>query len=425
MSDSYSLSTQYEIQEIGIDGQDVIGLFNQISIYENIFRPVITGSVVLVDSDAARFIDEYKIEGNEPFTFTFTNYLGEELFFEGVLNGQRDKVQDTNKVIYTFDFCSLQVLKNEQSWVTKRFNEEKPEDVVKEMIERIEEGAHSDIDIFEAKGEPISFLGSRRRPTDIIGYVLKNSVMLSGEQAQVTDQKKVRTEQSSGSTGSLCWQTLDGYRYGSIDDILERKVGTDQGEFLHRLQQRSIPLAELMNTVIQYNFEEIGDMQTKARSGAFRSVNISFDMDKGLYKEVEYIGTDKMTEKQQDQITKPTRYVCKPFVNERFQTDCARATPDTWDKSRKTLQQNEARQNTFTDQAGTFVLPPRFQVRAGDFLEVKIPRVQSIKDAGYNEKHSGYYVIKQVGHHILSDGRAYTKIKTVRSTTQQDDASSQ
>ena len=49
-----------------------------------------------------------------------------------------------------------------------------------------------------------------------------------------------------------------------------------------------------MASVISYDFEEMGDMQTKMRAGAFRSVNISFDMDKGLYKEVDnYNGEDK------------------------------------------------------------------------------------------------------------------------------------
>lgn len=425
MSNDFSLSTQYKIHKIEIDGHDVVGLLKQVSIYENVFRPVIAGSIVLMDSDGASFIQQYKIEGNEEFNFTFTNSRDEELNFSGYLNGQRNKVQDGANVIYTFDFTTEQVQKNEGEFVTKRFNEEKPEDVVEEMLKRIEGGDHSQMDKMEAKGEPISFTGGRKRPTDIIGYVLKHAVMNSGSQAQVTDGKKSQTEKSSGSTGALFWQTLDGYRYVSIDDILAGKGGNDAGTFTHRLQNHGIPLEDAMTSVISYDFEEMGDMQTKMRSGAFRSVNISFDLDKGLYKEVEYNGEDKMTEKQKKQVTKPTRYIMRPYTNERFQQNCDRAQNDQWDKTRKTLQQGEARQNTFSDQKGTFVLPPNFTIRAGDKIEIKIPRVESESGGGYNEKHSGSYIVKQVGHHIMSDGRAYTKIKTIRSTTQQDDASSQ
>ena len=68
---------------------------------------------------------------------------------------------------------------------------------------------------------------------------------------------------------------------------------------------------------------------------------------------------------------------------------------------------------------GLFIL-----VKAGDVFEAKIPKVNPDQNGGYNEKHSGNYVIKQVGHHLFSDGAAYTKVKTVRSTIQQNDQTS-
>ena len=36
--------------------------------------------------------------------------------------------------MYTFDFTTEQVQKNEGEFVTKRFNEEKPEDIIEEML---------------------------------------------------------------------------------------------------------------------------------------------------------------------------------------------------------------------------------------------------------------------------------------------------
>lgn len=425
MSEDFNLSTQYKIHTLTIDGQDCVGHLTQLSIYENIFRPVMTGSIVMLDSDGASFIQKYKIEGNEPFEFHFTNANDEELVFNGFLNGLRNKTSKAQKVMYTFDFTTEQVQKNEGEFVTKRFNEEKPEDIIEEMRGRIDAGDHSAMDIMEAKGEPISFTGSRKRPIDVIEYVMKHAVMTSGEAAQVTDRKKEQTEESSGSTGALFWQTLDGYRCASVDDLIAGKGGNEAGTFTHQLQNHGLSMQETMESVISYDFEEMGDMQTKMRAGAFKSVHISFDMDKGLYKEIEYKDETNMTEKQKKQVTKPTRYLNKLFVNEKFETTCERAGNDKYDKNRKTLQQNTARHNTFTDQHGTFVLPPRFEIRAGDTIEIKIPRVESEFGGGYNEKHSGNYVVKQVGHHILNDGRAYTKVKTIRSTTQQDDASSQ
>ena len=73
MSNDFSLSTQFEINEIEIDDLDVIGLFQSISIFENISSAVITGSIVMLDSDGASFVEKNKIEGNEKITFKFTN----------------------------------------------------------------------------------------------------------------------------------------------------------------------------------------------------------------------------------------------------------------------------------------------------------------------------------------------------------------
>ena len=420
----FSLTTQYKVKELTIEGKDVIGLMQQLSVYENIFRPVITGSIVIMEGDGASFVSQYQIEGNEPIAFTITNGLDEELAFSGYLNGLRNKSTEAQNTIFTFDFTTEQVQHNESQFVTKRFNEVQPEDLVKEMLERIAGGDHSEIDIFAAQGEPISLIGARKRPLDVVGFCMTHAVMLSGQQADVSDNSKAQDEESVGSTGALCWQTLQGYRYVSIDDLLDGKGGNEAGTYTHQLANRGGAFEDLMKTIISYEFEEMGDMQTKMRSGAFRSVNISMDMDKGLYKEIEYVDSSNTTQKQQQQIKGPTRYTVRPFVNEKHQGQFARAEANQWDKSRKTLSQNNARQNTFSDQHGTFVLPPNFTVRAGDVFEALIPKVESEQGGGYNEKHSGKYIIKQVAHHILNDGKAYTKIKTIRSTIQQDDSTS-
>ena len=65
MAGDFSLSTQYELGEFTIDGKDVIGLFKAVNLYESIFSPIITGDVLLLESDSTRFIEENEIEGNE------------------------------------------------------------------------------------------------------------------------------------------------------------------------------------------------------------------------------------------------------------------------------------------------------------------------------------------------------------------------
>ncbi len=418
MSNKFNHPTQFQIGKIEIDGEDVIGMFQNISIFENMYSPVITGSIQLLDSDKNDFISNHEIEGSEEISFEFTNADGDTLEFSGLLNGLRNKIIKNQRSMYIFDFTSEQVRKNEENFVVKRFRNSQPKDIISEMIEKL--GGKEDK--VEGEGLPLNFLGSRKRPTDIIKYALTHGVTQSAESSEKGTEQE---EKSSGTTGFLCWQTLDGYRFNSIEKILKGEGGNDAGTFTHKMANHQLPMDEAMHAIVDYDFKQLGDIQSKMRFGAFKSVNISFDMDKGLYKEFLYEEDSIMTDKQKKAVTKPTRYLVKPFMNERFENSCTKADDNLWDQGRRYLQQNTAQQNTFADQTGNLTLNPRFKLRAGDKIEVKIPKVSSDENMGYNEKHTGNYIIKQVGHHMYADGRAYTRVQTLRSTTQQDDTSSQ
>ena len=64
-------------------------------------------------------------------------------------------------------------------------------------------------------------------------------------------------------------------------------------------------------------------------------------------------------------------------------------------------------------------------MRAGDTVKCMIYKTLSSGSNTYDKKHSGQYVIQEVAHHFLADGnKAYTKASVLRTTKQQDDASS-
>ena len=418
MSD-FSLSTQFKIGSIMIDGNDVIGLFQSISIYENINSPIVTGNILLLETDRTQFVTEYNIEGSEEIEFEFTNANDETLTFKGVLNGLTSKSVQDWKTTYNFNFSSTVSRENEKNFIVKRFNNQDPQTIVEEMIEKL----GGEIDNIDATGKPMSFTAGRRRPTDVIKYVLTHGVATNGSPSATSGQQ--RDGETRGTTGFLCWETLDGYRFSSVDALLSGQVGEELGTFIHRFQNHSLTMEESMDSVVAYDFDQIGDIQTKLRAGAFSNKVISFDMDSGNYTEYVYKDDKNMTDKQKEIVGEfPTRVLWRPFTNEVFENTCTKAQDNFWDQSREYLAQNVVRQNTFTDQLGTFTLPPRYEARAGDTIEIKIPRVETEDGAGYNDKHSGRYVIRQVGHHMFANGSSYTKLKTVRSTIQQDDATS-
>ena len=420
---NFGSPTQFEITEIKIDGQDVNGIFFSISVFENLYSPVITGNIIIADSDGAGFIEEQGIEFIEPIEFSFKNANGDSLQFKGVLNGLRNEIVQNALKFYTIDFSSESVRKNEQTFMTGAFKNIKPGDIVSQMTEKL----GGNLTGSQTIGIPMNFISSRKRPVDVIKYVLTHGL---SDKSEASEQQDTKEEEASGTTGFLFWETLDGFKFDTIDNVVAGKSGTEHRDYKLQLVNKGLTMEETMKTIIECNFQQIGDFQTKLRSGAFGATNISFDMDTGEYKEYKYYNEENMTDKQKEALPiqeAVTRYFSKPISNQKFMPPqaCTPSQPNTGDQSRKYLNQNAGRQNTFSDQSGEFTLYPQFNFRAGDPFECKVSKVKDEESkGGYDKKHSGRYIIQQVGHHLFRDGRAYTKIKTIRSTIQQDDSSS-
>ena len=61
---------QFKMKEVMIDGEDVIGIYQSIEIFENIYLSAVTGSITILDTDGGGFIEKQKIEFNEDFSFS-------------------------------------------------------------------------------------------------------------------------------------------------------------------------------------------------------------------------------------------------------------------------------------------------------------------------------------------------------------------
>jgi hypothetical protein len=408
------------IESITIDGKNAMGLFVSVNIFENIFTPIITGQIQLMETDGSAFIEKNEIEGNEPITISVRCAGEKQIEFEGVLNGLRNKSQDKQVTIYTFDFTTKEMRKNEEKRITKSFKNKSPEEIVKEMVQVME----GKMDKSVSTGKPMTYITPRQRPWDVIKYVITHGVS-NNTSAEDGEKVKEQEHKSEGTTGFLLWQTADGYRFCSIDDLLLGKGGDDRGEFTSKLANKNESLDVVSKSILTYDFPVMGDIQAKMRSGGFRSVNIIFDIDKGLYKEYKYDGDELMTDKQKEAVTEPTRYTWRVFSNESHNQQCGKAQTNTGDQSKLNTSQTHARENTFDDSQGTFSLYPQFDFRAGDTFTAKIGKVKGEFEGGYDQKYSGKYIIKEVTHNFRVDAKGYTKIGVIRSTKQTDDANSQ
>ena len=424
---SFDLPTQFSIDKVKIKDIDVTGLFIGLEYFESIFTPASGGTLLIYDTDGAGLRTRYELEFIEEIEFEFTNARDEKLEFKGVMNGIRNESVFQQKKMFCIDFTTEQVRKNEGNFVYKAFRNLTPEEISKEMVEKI--GGKIDDSGWVGKGQKMTFLGARKRPNEVIRTCLTGGIAEDLQKPSATSynpsQAQPQKGETKGSTGFYCWQTLDGYRFASVNDLLSGNVGKEHEEYVLRLQNQSLSMDETMQSIIEYDFPQLGDFQTHQRAGAFKNKLISFNISTGQYQELVTGDNPNATEKQKEQNgEEPTRVMSKPYIPERYQNSCEKAAPDYWDQSRKTLAQGAQRLNTFNDQIGKFTLAPQFTMRAGDCINVKINKIESEKEGGVDEKHSGKYTVAKVGHHFGVDGKSYTRVTTIRSTIQQDDASS-
>ena len=416
MSD-FQTPTEFRTKTLTIDGNDVRGLMVSLSVFENIFTPLITGHVTLIETDSAKFIEDYKIEGVEKFECEFET--GQDSYkFEGYLNGLRNKSNEQQFTMYTFDFTTEEVRKNEETFIVKAYRDKQPKDIVQEMIEKM--GGKQDK--VQGEGFPLTMLPCNKRPYDVIKYVLRHGAVQDANASEggVDNQE----EQAKGNGGFMCWATADGFRFNTIEKVMKGEAGGDAGEYKSQMMNKGQGLGEMMKSIVKYDFQIMGDFQAKLRGGAFVSRMYSFDLDKLHYKEYTYDNTDKAGQKMKEFVDaeKPTRLFSICYANERFMNECSKAQQQKYDLRKKFIMQSPGGENTSDDAQGTVTLYPSCKIRAGDKITLKIHK---INDAQYDKKHSGKYICSEVAHHFnTNDGRAYTRVSVIRATDQQDDSSS-
>ena len=105
-SSNVGMPTQFEFTELEINGVNALQVFVNIEIFENIFIGGVTGSISIFDTDSLSFIEKNEIEFIEEIKFSFKNADGEEIKFEGYMNGLRDEIQNKQRKLYIIDFTS-------------------------------------------------------------------------------------------------------------------------------------------------------------------------------------------------------------------------------------------------------------------------------------------------------------------------------
>jgi hypothetical protein len=425
--DTQKPATDFKFVSVKIDGHEVNQMVFSVEIYEHAQITAVTGTVVLVETAANQFLEQYGIEGNETIEMRLEDALGNELGFKGYVNRISNKVVTTTGTsTYSVEFTSAVVRQNEQMFITHRFKEDVG-GALDYVAQRLNENSKYPLKV-EKKGDngmPMNFVASMWSPTRVIKYILKNGVASSaGGKTTLTNEPREDGE-GKGMGGYYFYETLKGFRHGSSYNFLNGDLGSGK---THKLQYTFAnddqTTEEKRKHILDFRVLQNNDTQTQQRAGAYRSKFVVFDMDVGAYMEQEYV-SPLATQKQLDTSKLPTRIFNKPITNERWNQSCKPAARNQLDRTLQCLQQSEASLNNLSEGRAQFTIPLRIDINVGDKVDTLVYQASVESVAKRDEKFSGVWVVTAVAHHYLLDSAgAYTRITCIRSSQQTDEGES-
>ena len=417
--------------------------------YESILAETVRVSVNFTDSGhtvksedddtVMTAVEGLPIVGTETCKVVIEDNNENEIDLELYIN-KVSPITETSKVNnVNLELVSKEYIMNEKIRVNTRFDG-KISDHVTKIIQDIPEyfNTFEEIDI-EKTDNNYNFIGNNRKPFFVLNTLSKKAV---------PDGKLGK------SAGFFFWQTSEGFKFKSIDTLLDLEKNPIKKAILYDNtpdgKGSGIPPAYDMKA-LEYSEDNRVNIKNKLSLGAYATKIITFDPRTCEYKVVTRTVKDDATktgggtpqdEGSEENLTTGGEEL--PVLNPIFDRvgldkDYSRTTyyvEDTGtiptgsglgedqqqlDKSRlpnfiqsQIVNQSIRRYNQFYASQVTITIPGDFSLHAGDALFVDAPSVAADKSKGeVNQRTGGLYIITDLCHYVSSDG-TYTKLHLVR-----------
>jgi hypothetical protein len=251
--------------------QDITAQIIAISIYEDLFSPFMTGSIILKES--LDFVNLFPFAGEESLKLEISTpslKVGNIAcdFYIYKLS-DRELVGDRN-VVYQLHFVSMEAIVDLNKKISKVYTGA-PSDIVKSVITDTINGLESGKRVqVEPTSRDIAFISNFWSPSKIIQYASDMAV------------------NKNGSPSYVFFENRDGFYFASLDTLYANPV---YAEFVYDKYTRdALPMGQDVRDVAE-DFKRIDhisiptgfDYMDRIRSGMFSSKMISFDLTKKQY----------------------------------------------------------------------------------------------------------------------------------------------
>ncbi len=437
---------QYTLEGVSITSvsnksYNITDLVMEFSIFESINNPYILGSIILNDS-GQNMLASMPIQGRERISIGVkTETFSQQTYnYDLVVSGIDVRTISNRNQIYKLNLISYTGMQNEGIRIGKVLEGTNDQIVTKVLKEFL--GADKKIDTEPAKF-PQKYLPSLKRPFDFIYQLAPTTVSAAtptgssgkasgaGNKASSGAQSDIKSDDKSklsGSAGYLFYETYDSFVFKSLDKIASTGGGDNYGgekpKYTYTYAYANDGLTDNKNhlKILDYTFVNEIDVLKQLREGIYSTMCIFFDVNTATYEEtvfkvedtyrqMSHLGSaEKIPQGQKELSEYPTRIMTQMINNELFHKDKNTPGKDSAtfkDTYKYSIAQSNARYRLASNQQINITIPPNITIRAGDKLELLFPNMTSQeirKTQPYDEEHSGYYLIKNIGYNFVVKG---------------------
>ena len=401
--------------------------------YEDIFSPTITAKIKVVNTG-----DTIGLERNDPNRQSLYNGLplrgGERVAMKILDRGERktgldfatnsdsylyvssitDVVSETQRESFTLHLVSREAITNETTRVVKKYPTGLSiSDSVQKILKDVLKTNKFNNSTIEKSQNKYGFIGNLRKPFTVLVWLASKAVPVSSGDA---------------TAGFVFYQTQDGFNFRSIDNLIDQQAKATY-EYTE-INQSSIERNNDFQ-ITAYTTDRNQNLIEKLRLGTYASQRMFFDPltfnfttpDQGLFqldgykKKIKNLGDkldlpllSEMTDKTLGQT--PTRILSSVLDIGTMEKDVS--TDENADPS-KYQAQAIMRYNVLFTQTVSMTVPCNTNLRAGDVIRCKFPKISRTDGQRPDPEQSGLYMIKELCHHF-EPTRSFTSMLLVRDT---------
>ena len=418
------------IESLSGDSISLAGSTFSIDYFEDILEPAVTMQLTL--NGSYNLVSELPIRGGEKVNIELELASGtfmKEMYVYKASSGDFQK--QTGAVI--LHLTSKYSLLNEGNRCMKRYSDTVTIDAHVKDILKNKLGVPDAMMKVEQSSNAYGFIGNMRKPLQVCQWLCPKGISswgVSGTSGNVGTKRG----QAKGTAGFFFYENADGFHFRSIDSLVsDSRIQDQSADAEDIITYSSKGFGGIDANLLENNFQIINhfmdrniDVKRAFAIGLYKNVSYIYDT---LNHQVSYYGynfKDELGDSHlgQDDIhdpssmfteiaNRPTRIISRTTDHGVLDKDGLHQGKKESGRDTADMSKSFSRYNLLFTQALNILVPCNLDLKVGNVIKCELPRIQEGQSREIDLQLSGYYIIKEVRHHI-EVGEITTSLKLIR-----------